>query len=390
MAHELTKKYDIECILIDYADGYMASRANKDLVDVVYYSDDFELSICDDAIIVFQSMTPWSIFPMLHVPDKTKILFWNCHPQNLVPTLPGMRVLDRIKSPILRNFCKLLLSPYMTQTKKFVTHLLATKGLVFMDRENVRNTESCLGLHITDPSYIPIPSTSANPVSFPINSLNETPTKIRLSWVGRIVDFKYFILKKLLFDLEAVSGEINLDITMTIIGDGSHHFKLTQDIAELAKIDIKLIHHLEESILDDFLRNETDILFAMGTSALEGAKFGIPTILLDLAFTEVPSGYQYQWLYERDGSTLGDIIADCKDDSSSVSSLKSIFTRWLEQENELSDLTLEYFNQNHDISVVAHKFTHALESCCCVWGDLKSKGLLRRGVAYPVFKLLRK
>ena len=36
----------------------------------------------------------------------------------------------------------------------------------------------------------------------------------------------------------------------------------------------------EEDSLNRFLLNETDILFAMGTSALEGAKLGVPTVLL--------------------------------------------------------------------------------------------------------------
>ena len=46
----------------------------------------------------------------------------------------------------------------------------------------------------------------------------------------------------------------------------------------------------------------------MGTAALEGAKLGIPTILLDISYKSIKSEYNYRWLYERDGKTLGDNI----------------------------------------------------------------------------------
>ena len=37
MAHELAKKHNFDCILIDYNDGYMSLRARKDLVSVALF-----------------------------------------------------------------------------------------------------------------------------------------------------------------------------------------------------------------------------------------------------------------------------------------------------------------------------------------------------------------
>ena len=59
---------------------------------------------------------------------------------------------------------------------------------------------------------------------------------------------------------------------------------LVKDVAKLSKYKVRLIDHLEEGSLNSFLLNETDILFAMGTSALEGAKLGIPTVFGLLIF----------------------------------------------------------------------------------------------------------
>ena len=80
-------------------------------------------------------------------------------------------------------------------------------------------------------------------------------------------------------------------------------------IKKLKNISIELIDYISPGEIENFLLlNEIDILMAMGTSALEGARLGIPTILLDIAYNEVRDGYNYQWINERDGFTLGDVI----------------------------------------------------------------------------------
>ena len=81
--------------LVDYEDGMMARLINDDMqrVTLVPYSDDAVTCLPEDAIVVFQSMTPWSIFPNLNVAKEAKIFFWNCHPFNLVTFFPGFRFL---------------------------------------------------------------------------------------------------------------------------------------------------------------------------------------------------------------------------------------------------------------------------------------------------------
>ena len=44
LAHSISEKYGQKCILIDYADGYMATRADRNLVDVMDYDDNIVCS----------------------------------------------------------------------------------------------------------------------------------------------------------------------------------------------------------------------------------------------------------------------------------------------------------------------------------------------------------
>ena len=98
------------------------------------------------------------------------------------------------------------------------------------------------------PIFIPIPSIAPKFKNSWENQVVKSTSKIRLSWIGRIVDFKYFILKRLLFDLEGISQNLNIDIQLTIIGNGSHHPMLVKDVAKLSKYKVRLIDHLEEGV----------------------------------------------------------------------------------------------------------------------------------------------
>jgi hypothetical protein len=51
-------------------------------------------------------------------------------------------------------------------------------------------------------------------------------------------------------------------------------------------------------------------LFATGTSCLEGAQLGVPSVLVDPSFTVYPDTYRFTWLYERRDYSLGEFVND--------------------------------------------------------------------------------
>lgn len=387
LSHAIAENNDYKCVLVDYADGYMSQRANRDLVEVVNYEDDGRVKIEGDAIVLFQSMAPWSIFPGLSISGKTRILFWNCHPLNLVATIPGFRNFKSL-SPLIKTWLtRLLLLSFSAKLTKFVTHLVDHNGLVFMDYENVKSTEVSLGITVQYPKYLPIPAIKQ--AMRKVVARHEASI-MHICWVGRIVDFKYFILKRLLDDLSILADHEPLLFDVTIVGNGSHLNQLKDYSTGIEGYNINFIEHLEESELNTFLTSEVDILCAMGTSALEGAKFGIPTILLDIAYTEVPETYVYRWLYQRDGSTLGENLRDYNTNGCSYNSLKLLIEEYSNGESIISKRTYSYFLNNHSLEKVVEKLLCALGQSKCLWGDLKAKGLISRGLIYPLYKIIKK
>lgn len=387
LAHTLARGHRYRCVLVDYSDGYMATRANRDLVAVANYSDDSEIQIRGDAVVLFQSMTPWSIFSGLSIADDIPVLFWNCHPSNLVAMLPGFRNFDLSSFGVLSQLSVLILQPFRVRLTKFVKHLLDNNALIFMDHENVKSTEESVGFVIDNPVYIPIPAERKE-----IRKIvpRENGRSLHFCWIGRIVDFKYFILKRLLDDLSILADHSSIEFKFTIVGDGSHLPQLKAHCNKIDSYDVTFLAHLEESLLDDLLVNHVDVLFAMGTSALEGAKFGVPTILLDIAYADVPQTYVYRWLYRRDGSTLGETLRSFSDQGFGYQSLKLLLDEFLDEEKVVSQRTYAYFVKNHSMEEIRVRLLAALGKSRCLWGDLRSSGLLDRGLIYPLFKKIRR
>ena len=124
LAHAIAQNFNHRCVLVDYVDGYMATRANNNIVEVQHYTDDDKIDISGNSIALFQTMTPWSIFPGLSIADEVRVLFWNCHPSNLAVEIPGLR---NVESPTLKFLSNSLLHSYRLQVRKFTTQLFENR-----------------------------------------------------------------------------------------------------------------------------------------------------------------------------------------------------------------------------------------------------------------------
>jgi len=147
---------------------------------------------------------------------------------------------------------------------------------------------------------------------------------------------------------------------------------------------------IENDKLDDYLINNCSILFAMGTAALEGAKLGIPTILLDISYKRISHVYNYRWLFERDGMTLGENIKDVFLNSSNEDSLELRINEYLESFVEISTKTLKYFENNHDLENTSSELLKKIDNSTSQWGKIKKSKFTSRGIVYNFYKFLKR
>lgn len=377
------------CYLIDYADGFMAKNLREPSVQLLTYTDSGpQVFIPDGALVVFQSMTPWSIYPGIKLQPDTKIFFWNCYPFNLVPLLPGLRRQMQCSEIFAKVILDTILLGYKNKVKKMISILSAKRAIAFMDRANLKTTERYLSLMIVDPIFLPVAIKSSSLNIQKVNIKRDLADCLRVIWVGRVIDFKYFPLNHVLYELNRLQPLLRIPIRVKIVGSGNYSRQLSRSVLEMTNLHCEFVDYIAPINLDSFLVENADMLIAMGTSALEGARLGIPTLLLDFSHRPIPVGYTFSWLHRREGFNLGEAISldnlTIRNDSLSacVRELLNDFPR-------MSNSALTYFSANHELSKVAKNFLRAVSLSDCSYSELEKAGLLNRGLIYSFFVKIR-
>lgn len=376
-----------DAYVVDYADGAMARAVAGSAVGLIVYDDDRKVMIPEEAILVFQSLNPWAMYPSLHIPDTTRIFFWNCHPFNLVPVLPGLRSVLMSKPRLGRLVLMTLLRRYRGIVVRMIGFLLARGALVFMDKTNVGNTENYLDLDLPPQRYLPVPAEDVCPfVARPRRDWQQQG--LRLAWIGRLADFKYPILRKTLQLLDTVVPSLGVPVRFTVVGDGEHRSDLALDVEALKHLKVEMVGDLPLSGIGSFLA-ETDVLFAMGTSALDGARLAVPTILLDIAYGKVPDGYCFTWLHTRSGYTLGEVISSAHVRPGNET-LVNLLRQVMDDFDSIARAIHVYYGKNHSPQAVTEEFLRVTQLSNCFYRDFERAGFSARDPVYDFFAELRK
>ena len=99
----------------------------------------------------------------------------------------------------------------------------------------------------------------------------------------------------------------------------------------------------------------------MGTSALEGAKLGIPTILLDYSFHQIEKLYMFKPVFEHDGFSLGAKIHNSSFED--TCSLGDLLSKILSNYEEYSYKSYNYWKDNFSPEVFRTDFDRVLSQC---------------------------
>ena len=347
-------------ILVDYEDGAMVKLAQNERsnVKIALYPEDGYLEIPGDAYAVFQSMTPWSLFPNIRLHPETRLLFWNCHPYNLVLFIPGFRFFTYRFKRVNRIIGDTLLRSYSRQLKSFINTIQRRHGLLFMDEENRKNTESYNRINLQNVELLPIPVEVEEERR--TSNFREESDRIHITWIGRLVDFKFYPLKHLLASMELYARKQSILFECSIIGSGPYLEVLQKFVSRLSCVKVRLLGDMGLSEVRMFIDAETDIVAAMGTSALEGGSREVPTILLDLSYKDIPGNYRFKWLFETTGCNLAEEVSTrhlTNDDDS----FSRLMARYKEDPVKVGKLCSEYIKSRHTLDVVSRKLVTSLK-----------------------------
>jgi len=244
------------------------------------------------------------------------------------------------------------------------------RGFYFMDGSSSTTFFKYYKMHFQE-RYLPIP------IEVPSYNFEPALTNLQtqlhekvipISYIGRAENWKVNPLKKIIVDLVAMSEKLNLKVVVHIVTDDIDEFAKLLAVQEYGRIEIKYHTNLFGQKLKDFLKSTIMINFAMGTSCLDSASLGVPSIQIDACYTEYPFNYKYRWLFENEGYSLGNFV-----DSNSIThghELYQIFEAILKEEGNLASVSkrcFEYVQNNHDLKKITDDFLLAVNDCRNRW-----------------------
>jgi hypothetical protein len=372
-----------DSVIVDYQDGYMSNN-RQSFLPLIEYHDDKKVVLPSNSIVILQSMTPWSIFPSLEIPDNSQVFFITTLPHNFFPLLPGK--LRNVMSKgrfIAKIIWKSLLSSEYFKIRRFISIADRKGALVFLDSDIVCNVEQSLGIKIDNPKLFPL---SGGDSSENIFLKNRAPDDVLLSvgWIGRIADFKVNILNKVIEDAFQYSEKHRKKIVFHVVGSGEYERHLK--IFDSEYFSIKRVDYIHPDDLSEYML-ELDMAFSMGTSALDSARIGVPTVRLDYSFSKISDNYLYKMIYEVSGFSLGENL-DGRCFSKGRHSFDALMESIKKDGFTLSRKCFDYYTENHSIENSARLFINYVENSKLRWKDIIDAKVLH-SFQYGIWKKIK-
>lgn len=200
----------------------------------------------------------------------------------------------------IRFFRRHIFKPFFN--KALLRFLLRKDAFLCMDGSTRGCVEQFLGQTIAVDT-VPIPIEGGDNLYIKRNDFFEWNSRsVQLSYIGRgDVYWKINPLKKVLSDLSVMNRSFIFNIFT------SESDLYDEVLLPVLPKNVSIQYHLGYygQRLRDKLVEVSDLNFSMGTSALESAVVGIPTILIDATDAELPKEYVYRWLYLTEEYSLG-------------------------------------------------------------------------------------
>lgn len=307
---------------------------------------------CDYFIAFASHLT--SLYRYVKLNDDCKMLFWSVHPLNAIFLIPryGEKVYT-FGLNFLRVVNLIFFNSENRVRKRIISELVDADGFVCMDGENILLLTQYYKIE-KEFKLIPVPIVL--PVAAAPRKKLSDDGYINLAWYGRLCDFKVYPLIYLISQLALIKEKFNLNLI--VIGDGPLR-DLVECAVKKAGINASFRGDVPNSVAIKTLYDEVDIVFAMGTSALEAGAMGIPTVLVDASYRPIKFNYLYSWLHQTKQFTLGRLIK--KSSVKSGKSVEEIIWEALLNYSFQADANLKYVKNNHNIENIVQIIEESCE-----------------------------
>ncbi len=346
---------------IDYKEGFARKKLEDSEVVILDYSDDSKVSIKENVILLTPVSNITTLGNKLDLTPDSRVFFWSIHPTNIISCLPLIQFFIKLKS--LNEIILNLFDKEKQNIQKILDQTLNQQALFFMDLENSTYNKILFDLQPDSLKYLPIPIDNK-----PIHNTRKLldPNLLSFAWLGRLSEDKIHTLENILWQLNKYCRQEKQKIDFHILGDR----KLPDNLkmySENEFLNLSLKMNLTDETLQNYLTTSIDCLFAMGTSALEGAILKIPTVLVDYSYIPLNKNTQFRWLFETEGFCLGFEASNPL--IKPKHSLNEILRSLQDNHNKLADACCNYAVKNHSMDIVINQLLDAANESQFYWKD---------------------
>jgi hypothetical protein len=383
MATEMGKTVKI----VDYPDGYMARNLSaSDGVELIPFRHGTRCVLSGNTVVVMQSVLPYRAYPELSIAPDVPVLFWHLFPINLffvIAPWMGLRELPLHRPGLYRLLMKWFHPTVHRGIIDYFRILNERKGIVYYDRYTVGVTSSVMGVEVPDPVVVPIP------IEVPAQPMKQkAPSSGRLvvAWIGRLSDFKIHILVHAIRRFSRTAAQLGIEVEYQVIGAGPESWRLDKLGVDHSRFTLRRLGVISGGQLKEHLLAKVDLVTAMGQSALESGRLGVPTILLDFAYGEIRETYRFRWLDQTIDGDLCHLIAAA--DLEPSDTLPAMIGALLADYQTHVHRSHGYCRTMHDLHSVGKAFHSAVVQSRMTMGHVP-EAVVRRGLIRKIYDRIK-
>lgn len=366
--------------LIDFRDGFLSSELRRRGVsfELRPFEKEQKATVRADEVFLASANSAQFLRERIVTDPATRVLLWQTHPEEFVRWLPINRPLVGKDAEECRRAARRSNPGYFNRLRYVLQGGSAAGGLIAMD-QNCRDYNKVIFELPGDEPIVPVCTDRADSAWIPTAS-----KKLRLTWLGRLTDFKTQPVIALYEAARALAAG-GRPLMLNIVGDGDDRARLEDLLQPVDNLDVVFHGHLEHEALTPMLTSATDIGVGHGMSLVEFARLGVPSLMLEGFYFKPDDGARFNWLFDRPEGDVGVIVrrpgdlkgvslSEALDDQDLIIAGQRSFTHWA---------------HNFDPEHVANKVLHHIISTRWTVGRMRADGFDRFGFPSNIVQAAR-
>lgn len=246
--------------------------------------------------------------------------------------------------------------------RQLLQEMLNKDSLAFMDQATVNPIREKVQMEVKSPQFLPITVEVPSDNTFLTKRRLSDNNIIKISYVGRAVNWKIFPLEKILIDIEQLKP--HKKIVFNLVVDSKANLERLINLEDYSgeNIQFNVFENVPIDELGNFLVENSHIHFGMGTTVLDGAKMGVPSVVVDWSYKPFPKDYLYSWLFQTKNFYVGDEMEAKFYVNNGTESMADILAIGYNPEAQLqySKKCYAYVNQHHNLKENIERFNELI------------------------------